>query len=211
MAAATPPAAAAPPPVEAAASATRPPPSLVPVTAEAATVPERPADSAVEHADSKPTQLASKGPTEGAFGFSSSNGPIHVKGDTMEFDDKNKFAVFSGHVHANQAGGELTSDTLRVMFGENLHDVTELFADGNVRISQGENYETSDHARLNQTKRIVVLTGSPVVHSGEDQITGSKITVYLDTGKSVVENAVAVVFPHSSQTPNNGAVGTRNP
>ena len=129
----------------------------------------------------------------------------------MEFDDKNKFVVFSGRVHAKQAGGELTSNTLRVMFGENLHDVKEMYADGNVRISQGENYETSDHAFLDQSKRIVVLTGSPVVHSGEDQITGSKITVYLDTGKSVVENAVAVVFPHSSNSPDNGAAGTSNP
>jgi lipopolysaccharide export system protein LptA len=45
------------------------------------------------------------------------------------------------------------------------------------------------------------------VHDGTDQITGSKITVHLDTGKSVVENARAVIFPKQTQTTDNVMAG----
>jgi lipopolysaccharide export system protein LptA len=78
------------------------------------------------------------------------------------------------------------------------------YADGNVRISQGDRWATGDHAVLNQTAQTVVLTGSPVVHDGEDQITGSKITVYLKTGQSVVDHARTVIFPKNGQSGGEG-------
>jgi lipopolysaccharide export system protein LptA len=74
-----------------------------------------------------------------------------------------------------------------------------MIADGNVRISQGTRWATGDHAILDQTKHTVTLTGSPVVHDGEDQIAGTKITVHLDTNQSDVENARAVIFPKESK------------
>jgi len=58
---------------------------------------------------------------------------------------------------------------------------------------------------MDQTKRTVVLTGSPVAHEGNDQITGCKITVFLDTSNSVVDCAHAVLFPHSNESPSASA------
>ena len=84
---------------------------------------------------------------------------------------------------------------------KDFHDVQEMVADSNVRMSQGTRWATGDHAVLDQTKHTVTLTGSPVVHDGEDQITGSKITVHLDTGKSEVAGARAVFFPQGAENP----------
>jgi lipopolysaccharide assembly outer membrane protein LptD (OstA) len=80
-----------------------------------------------------------------------------------------------------------------------------MIADGNVRISQGTRWATGDHAVLDQTKHTVVLTGSPVVHDGEDQIAGTKITVHLDTNQSDVENARAVIYPKQTSSPTEAA------
>jgi len=133
----------------------------------------------------------------------------------MALDYKGNSVLFTGHVNAVQATGHLTSDRLRVNYGQGFKDVREMIADGNVRISQDTRWATGDHAVLDQTKHTVVLTGSPVVHDGTDQITGRRITVYLDTGKSVVEGASAVIFPNSSsgqtQAENSGNNATRTP
>jgi len=96
-----------------------------------------------------------------------------------------------------------------VNYGQDLHDVKEMIADGNVRISQGTRWATGDHAILDQTKHTVTLTGSPVVHDGEDQIAGTKITVHLDTNQSDVENARAVIFPKQAKPSVDGAAGSR--
>jgi lipopolysaccharide transport protein LptA len=165
-------------------------------------------------AKGKGTEVASNPPDTGPFPgmqFSSGKTPIHITSDTMSLDYKGNSVLFSGHVRAVQASGQLTSDRLRVNYGEGFHDVKDMLADGNVRISQGDRWETSDHAVLDQTKHTVVLTGSPVVHDGNDQITGTKITVHLDTGQSVVEHARAIVFPRQSQSADNGTSAGQNP
>ncbi len=132
-----------------------------------------------------------------------SHEPINIRSDRLALDYHANTVMFQGHVRAIQAGGELTSDKLTVSYGSNFHDIKQMVADGNVRISQGTRWATGDHAVLDQDQHTVVLTGSPVVHDGNDQITGSRITAHLDTGQSVVEEARAVIFPRNSQTPNN--------
>jgi lipopolysaccharide export system protein LptA len=54
----------------------------------------------------------------------------------------------------------------------------------------------------------LVLTGSPVVHDGNDQIAGTKITVHLQTSISEVTDPKAVIFPRESKKTNNGGTAT---
>ncbi|MHB8382478.1 MAG: LptA/OstA family protein [Candidatus Binataceae bacterium] len=216
--------------------ASEPSTTIVPATPEAAVTPAAvfapsPALNAVAKsrkakaaANSEPTQIASVGPSNaqdsgGGFGlqFSNNKQPINIKSDSMSLDYKGNSVLFTGHVRAVQATSHMTSDQLRVNYGQGFKDVKEMIADGNVRISQDTRWATGDHAVLDQTKHTVVLTGSPVVHDGTDQITGRRITVYLDTGKSVVEGAQAVIFPKSSSSPgqtqadNSGSTASRTP
>jgi lipopolysaccharide transport protein LptA len=153
--------------------------------------------------------VASKGEANGSnpfngLGMSSGKGPTKIDSDKFQLDYNQKIATYIGHVKVAQPNGTMTSDKLKVTFGENMHDIKMAYADGNVRISQGDRWATGDHAVLNQTAQTVVLTGSPVVHDGEDQITGSKITVYLKTGQSVVDHARTVIFPKNGQSGGEG-------
>jgi lipopolysaccharide transport protein LptA len=132
------------------------------------------------------------------------SGPINIKSDSLSVDYKKNSAMWRGHVHAIRADGQLDSDTLQVLYGKDFHELQQMIASGNVRISRGTQWSTSDHAVLNEASQTVVLTGNPVVHDSNDQITGSKITVYLKTGESVVEGAKAVIFPRQGKTRDNG-------
>jgi lipopolysaccharide transport protein LptA len=135
--------------------------------------------------------------------FSSNHGPINIQSDSMSLDYKGNTVLFRGHVHVVQSGSELRSNTLQVKYGKDFHAVQEMVADGDVRMNQGTRWATSSHAVLNEANHTVVLTGAPVVHDTNDQITGTRITVYLQTGQSVVEGARAVIFPRASKTRDN--------
>jgi len=135
--------------------------------------------------------------------FGTQKGPIDINSDTGTLDYQKKFFLYTGHVHAVQAGGDLTSDTLKVQYGQDFNDIKMIYADGNVRMSQATRWITSDHAILDQAKHILKFLGNPVVHDGEDQITGSVIAVDLVTGKSTVQNPRMVIFPRESKNPDN--------
>ncbi len=137
------------------------------------------------------------------FEGKSNHGPIDINSDQLNLDYKGNTIVFTGHVHAVQSGSELTSKTLQVKYGKDFHQVQEMVADGDVRMSQGQRWATGDHAVLDETKHTMVLTGSPVVHDGRDQIAGTKITVFLQTGKSEVEHPKAVIFPREGKSQDN--------
>jgi lipopolysaccharide export system protein LptA len=158
--------------------------------------------------DSKDT--ASDSSPFGGFDSSSNHGPINIKSDTMSFDYKKNAVLFSGHVHAVQTANELYSNTLHVQMNKDSQ-IQEMIADGNVRMSQGQRWATGDHAVLDETVHTLVLTGSPVVHDGKDQIAGTKITVFLQTNKSEVTEPKAVIFPHESKKPNNGEAPAAEP
>jgi lipopolysaccharide export system protein LptA len=140
-----------------------------------------------------------------AFDATPSHGPIDINSDSLFLDYKKNQVFYRGHVHAKQADAQLLSDSLEVITGKDFHEVQQLLAEGNVRISRGTQWATGDHLVVDETKHTATLTGSPVVHDGSDQIAGRKITVYLQTGQSVVEGARAVIFPRPSKTKDNGA------
>jgi lipopolysaccharide export system protein LptA len=146
----------------------------------------------------------------GGFESSSNHGPTNINSDTMSFDYKKNAVLFSGHVHAVQGGNELSSDTLHVQMNKD-RQIQEMIADGNVRLSQGQRWTTSDHAVLDQALHTLVLTGSPVAHDGKDQIAGTKITVFLQTNTSEVTNPKAVIFPRESKKPNNSEASATVP
>jgi lipopolysaccharide export system protein LptA len=200
---------ATPPAPEAAASAAPEAAASASPQAAATAVPEAAAGSGETIRAPRPhpapasAASAKGGDSAAGFSFSSSNGPIDIKSDALSLDYKGKSVVFTGHVHAVQSGTQLTSDTLTVNYGEDFHDIKQVVADRNVKISQGGRWATGDHAVLDQTARTVEMTGNPVIHDGPDQITGSRILLYLDTQKSVVEGARAVIFPRKQETRDN--------
>ncbi len=150
--------------------------------------------------------------------------PITIDSDTLEYDYKNNIVVYRGDVHAAQGPTKIRSDTLRVTLEKTTNDqppapsaspttttpfpdppekgqqkIHDVVALGNVRIDQGTRWATGGKAVFDQSTRTMVLTETPVLHDGPNEVAGDKVVVYLDENRSVVEGGrkrvKAVLYP----------------
>jgi len=146
-----------------------------------------------------------------AGSFGSKKEPIVVTSDTLEYDYKTNVVVYRGDVIA--AGDtKVRSDTLTVTLAAqkdadpadtaNKGDqrLQEVIAVGNVRIDNGTRWATGGRAVFEQATRMLVLTENPVLHEGANEVSGDRVTLYLDENRSVVEGGrrrvKATVFPN---------------
>jgi lipopolysaccharide export system protein LptA len=123
--------------------------------------------------------------------------PVHIVSDSLEAYQQQQKVVFIGHVVAKQ--GELTirGDRMTVFYGKQGKPEPEeeglggkidrVEVDGNVHITQKKIVATGEHVVYFSEENKIVLTGKPRVEQGKDSIQGAKITLFLDTEKSVVE------------------------
>jgi len=153
-----------------------------------------------------------------AGNFSNRKEPIHITSDSLEYDYKTNVVVYRGDVIAIQGDMKVRSDTLTVTLtghdgagpsGAPDHDpdpskgggqkVQQIVAVGNVRIDNGTRWATGGRAVFEQASRTLVLTETPVLHDGPNEVAGDRVLVYLDENRSVVEGGrkrvKAVVYP----------------
>lgn len=137
--------------------------------------------------------------------------PITVTADTLEYDYKTNVVVYRGDVVATQGEMKVRSDTLTVTFAaardgggapttdKSGQRLEQIVAVGNVRIDNGTRWATGGRAVFQQDARTLVLTETPVLHDGPNEVAGDRVVVYLDENRSVVEGGrkrvKAVVFP----------------
>jgi lipopolysaccharide export system protein LptA len=136
--------------------------------------------------------LASPGQTAAA-----QDNPAHILSDTLEAYQQQKKVIFIGHVVAKQ--GELTirGDRMTVFYVEEGNPesneeslagkIDRVVVDGNVHITQKKVVATGEHVVYFSKENKIVLTGKPRVERGRDSIQGDKITLFLDSEKSIVE------------------------
>jgi len=148
--------------------------------------------------------------------------PIVVTSDRLEYDYRSNVVVYKGAVQATQGKLKITSDTLTVTFAEDKDkdkekksgqapaegglalgagsaQLKEIVAAGKVRIEDGTRWATGGRAVFDQANRILVLSETPVLHDGANEVAGDRVIVYLDEDRSVVEGGrkrvKAVLYP----------------
>ncbi len=122
--------------------------------------------------------------------------PIRITADKLVTDNAKRSAQFSGNVKAVQGNTVITADRLSIFYtsdggssaaapGSNIE---RLKAEGNVRIEFDNKVAVSNQAVYIIAERKLVLSGpgSKVV-SGQDEISGSKITFFRDDGRVTLE------------------------
>jgi len=137
-------------------------------------------------------------------------GSIVVRSDSFEIDNTRHVVIFTGNVEA--VSDDINIDCQKIeLYYENLAGddepekgrfrVLEIIATEQVVISRTDGgTATAEKAVYYQNDEKVVLTGKPVVKQGADFVEGSKITLFLKEGKSLVEGkAKAVLFPNESE------------
>lgn len=146
-------------------------------------------------------------PLFGKLSFTSGRDPIAVSSDSLEFDYRSRILRYKGNVVATQADMRMESASLTVSLTEGPEArVKDVTAVGQVRLTKGQRWATAGRAVFDQDRRTVTLSEQAVVHDGGNEVSGNRIVVFLDEGRSVVESGrggrvKAVLYPQQASEP----------
>jgi lipopolysaccharide export system protein LptA len=131
------------------------------------------------------------------FGFDlrESSQPIRIKSDGLDWDYKGHVVTFRGNVIANQEDVTLYSDRMVIYYDETTSELTQIVAEGAVRIVQLDRRATGEKAVFHNAEKKIVLTGRPVVRQGKNVVIGEKITILIDRDWVEVERADVTISP----------------
>ncbi len=122
------------------------------------------------------------------FGFADSKEPIYVQAKELEIFRREGKGIYRGDVVAKQGGSTLYSDTLTIFSDTEKDEVKRIIAKGHVKIVSEGTTATAGRVEFDNLARTVVLMENPVVVQDKDIIRGSKITIFLDEQRSIVES-----------------------
>jgi len=127
--------------------------------------------------------------------------PVHIEADRMESDQKTESVLFVGNVEAHQADLGIKADRMTVYYqraaapkadskntaAEATRAIDRLVANGKVEIVKLQWTATGDQLEYISRDRKIILTGNTKVWQDNNLVTGDRIVLYLDEGKSIVE------------------------
>ena len=137
--------------------------------------------------------------------------PIRITADKLVTDNAERSAQFTGNVKAVQGDTVITADRLTIFYKSggassatpSGDSIEKLEAHGKVRIEFDNRVAVSNQAVYIIAERKLVLSGpGSKVISGQDEVSGSKITFFRDDGRVSLEgddqNRVNAII-HSDQ------------
>ena len=120
-----------------------------------------------------------------------------VTGDTMDFNADVMTVRYSGAEVQSSSSTDVANE-------RRPRQIDKITANGNVKIVQEDWEVTGDTMDFNADDRIVILTGNAKVDQNQNKVSGEKIIIYLDEGRSVVERGTvegervkAFIYPGS--------------
>jgi lipopolysaccharide export system protein LptA len=132
------------------------------------------------------TSLAQTIDTATIKGSATGTQKVNIEADSMEVQEAEKKAIFTGNVRAERTGTRLTSDRMVVTYrtvaqsdGSQRTDVALIDARGNVEIKTARQVITGEHAILDVADDLLTVTGNVVVTEGSTVIRGAKLKADL--------------------------------
>jgi lipopolysaccharide export system protein LptA len=146
----------------------------------------------------------------GALDFTSRKEPIHIRSHDLEFFYNQKRIIYRGSVIATQGDSTLKSSTLTVTYedvvptpvaqGEKTvntskeQKIKEIIAEENVEITSTTRRATCNKAVFSDAARTITLTGNAILRDESNEVTGQKVTIYVDEGRTTVEGDPKMVL-----------------
>ena len=125
---------------------------------------------------------------------------IQVVADKLITNNAEKYAEFVGDVQASQGTFTITSEHLRIYYQDNPGNlksqtggqglIKRIVASGHVKISSDKYKAEAERVEYDLDSAVLVLEGeNSTIKSGNNLITGSKITVHRQDGQILVERS----------------------
>jgi lipopolysaccharide export system protein LptA len=135
-----------------------------------------------------------------ALDMDKGKGNIQIKADNLVAYNEASYAEFTGNVVAVQGTTQITSDKLKIYYSkapENKakkdtgeESIKKVVATGNVVIRSENRTAYTSMAEYTPASKVVVLSGADSkVTSGNNYVTGEKITFYVNEDRVVVERS----------------------
>jgi lipopolysaccharide export system protein LptA len=132
--------------------------------------------------------------------------PLNVTSDSMIASKVASTIEFKGNVVVTNADSVIHADTITMFFttetentakktSEKKNKIQKIIAKGNVRYSSGERKALAGKAVYTYNDEKLVLTGNmPKVITGENSVSGKKITLFQKDGRIIIEGGVNAIF-----------------
>ena len=127
--------------------------------------------------------------------------PVEVTADQLRVNQADGTALFTGNVLVAQGVLRLSSAELTVTYDAEGKTITRMHATGGVTMVNGAETAEGDEAVYTPADGIVIMTGDVLLTQGSSAISGSQLTVDLNSGTGVMEGRVTTVFLPASATP----------
>lgn len=145
----------------------------------------------------------------GGVGFEvSKKDPIYITSDRMEVDQKKNIITYKGRVVTLQGEMTMRSEALTAYYNPGMKQLKEVVAEGKVHLTQGDRVATGSKAVFNDKDQTITLSGNPVVRQGNSEVSGDRITFYMEEDRAVAEGGnqrvKATIFPEELQRREDG-------
>ncbi len=133
--------------------------------------------------------------------------PTTVTADRLEVNRKERKAIYTGNAVARTTDLTVTADRMEFRFDEQMEEVELMVAIGNVHIHRQDGTKAvSERATYFVPQEKVILEGHPRAWKEGNMVTGTRMTLYLQEDRHVVEGAgservTAVIYPKRESKP----------
>jgi len=134
------------------------------------------------------------------------SGPIEIRANSIEINNKRHVVTFAGNVEAIRDDMKINCQKIELLYEDIANDndldkarvrILEIIATEKVMISRPDgSIATAEKAVYYQNDEKVVLTGNPVIKQGADSVEGTRITLFLKEERIDVEKGKAILFPN---------------
>lgn len=122
-------------------------------------------------------------------------GPVTVTSETLTADNQNHTALFEKNVIAKTSDMTIHADWMLVYYNDPGGDITKIESKGNVKVNTENKVITSDTATYYAApQERIVFTGSPRAVDGQNVVSGTKITYFVDEERSFVEGGSKIIM-----------------
>ena len=138
--------------------------------------------------------LASQGSAQivgGSIRSYDKSAPIDFEAARIEVRERQNEALFSGNVEVSQGTLDLAAETVRVLYNDDGSlSVDQLVADGGVTVRTPAENARAARAIYDVPRSLVTLIGGVRLERGGDTLSGERLVIDLNSGRSSIEGAV---------------------
>ena len=123
-----------------------------------------------------------------------SKAPISIDADSLDVDQNDKTAVFSGNVIAKQGDITIRSDKMKVFYAggdKSKNSISKIEVDGNVFLTTQAEKAKSSHAVYDTVKNVVTMTDNVELTKDQTILKGNQLYFDMTSGRSRLDTGGA--------------------